>query len=362
MNLPVSQLLARVLSGCWRATPPPVEIDEAEWPHLTPLLIGSGAGALAWRRLRHGTQQQLPAVAALREAHHAQALRAMLQERQIAATFARLHQHQVAAILLKGWSSARQYPEAGLRPFGDIDLLVQPTQKALAGRVLGVSVDDETKAEADFVDTKSQLRPIYGFDAAQVWQARQNVILRDTSISLLCEEDQLRMLCLHFLRHGAWRPLWLCDIAVALETRSGSFDWERCLSHNHRRADAIACALGLAHQLLDAHIDDTPVAQRARALPRWLVPAVLRQWETPLLSQHTAPELMQNLLRRGRYRRAIFGRWPNAIEAALMLRAPLNWPPLPAQTIYFVGMSWHFLKRAPKMTHSAAQSADNLPS
>ena len=42
-------------------------------------------------------------------------------------------------------------------------------------------------------------------------------------------EDQLRQLCLHLLRHGACRPLWLCDVAVMLESLPGDFDWDRCL-------------------------------------------------------------------------------------------------------------------------------------
>ncbi len=147
-----SELMARALKGCWRASPPPNEIEAELWPRLTPLLIGSGAGALAWRRLRGEMQHELPAgevsdVAALRESHRTQALHTSLQERLIASVFVRLQQHSLAAILLKGWSSARLYPEAGLRPLGDIDLLVQPSQKELAGQILQVNVDDESQAE-----------------------------------------------------------------------------------------------------------------------------------------------------------------------------------------------------------------------
>ena len=359
---PNSQLLARALRGCWRETPPPNEIDADLWPQIVPLLVGSGAGALAWRRLRHGALHDCPAVAALREAHRAQALHMLLQERRIVATFARLHQHDIAAILLKGWSCARQYPEAGLRPLGDIDVLVRPAQKALVEQVLGVSVDDETNLEADFVDTKSYLRPIYGFDADEVWQARQKVMLRETPLSVLGEEDQLRMLCLHFLRHGAWRPLWLCDIAVALEARSDAFDWARCLSSDRRRADAVACALGLAHQLLDARTADTPIGKRARSLPRWLVPAVLREWERPLLSQHQSPETIADLLHRGQWRQAIFGRWPNPIEAALLSRTSLNWSPFLAQLLFFTDLNWRSFRRAPKLLRPVERSADTLPS
>ncbi len=147
--------------------------------------------------------------------------------------------------------------------------------------------------------------------------------------------------------------MWLCDIAVALEARSDDFDWERCLGQDRHRADAIACALGLAHQLLEARIDDTPIAQRARALPSWLVPAVLRQWETPLLSQHQVPELMSSLLQRGQIVRALRERWPNAIEATVTQQASFDRPPVVSQVHCFTQMSWNFLKRVPQTKPNA---------
>lgn len=91
-------------------------------------------------------------------------------------------------------------------------------------------------------------------------------------------EDHLRILCLHLLRHGGWRPLWLCDVALALESRQANFDWEIFFGNDSKRADWLACVLGLAHRLLGARVIGTPVAERADTLPGWLTRAVLRRW------------------------------------------------------------------------------------
>src|SRR5262249_11103226 len=112
-----------------------------------------------------------------------------------------------------------------------------------------------------------------------LYERSQLVALGEVNVHVLGPEDHLRLLCLHMLGHGAHRPLWLCDVAIVLESRPPDFDWELCLSGDRRRSDWVACALGLAHHLLGAEIAGTPVEERARRLPRWLIPTVLRQWE-----------------------------------------------------------------------------------
>ena len=87
-------------------------------------------------------------------------------------------------------------------------------------------------------------------------------------------EDHLRLLCLHLLRHGASRPLWLCGCwgSARVDGTRADFDWEYFLSGNRRRTDYVACTLLLAHRLLGARLDGTPVKGRAEQLPSWLVP------------------------------------------------------------------------------------------
>jgi hypothetical protein len=71
----------------------------------------------------------------------------------------------------------------------------------------------------------------------ELFARSQLVPLGDSQIRILGDEDHLRIICLHLLRSGAWRPLWLCDVAVALETLSPDFDWDICLGRDPRQAD-----------------------------------------------------------------------------------------------------------------------------
>ena len=84
----------------------------------------------------------------------------------------------------------------------------------------------------------------------ELFSRSELVPLEDAMVRVLSAEDHLRVLCFHFLRHGVERAAGLCDIAVALETRSRHFDWDVCLGENQKRADWIVCTVGLAKELL----------------------------------------------------------------------------------------------------------------
>src|SRR5207244_784232 len=107
----------------------------------------------------------------------------------------------------------------------------------------------------------------------------------DAVVRVLSPEDELRMLCLHMLRHSCWRPIWLCDVAAAIEGRSHDFDWDLCLAGTRRDANWVSCSIGLARQLLACRADDAPV--RVFNMPRWLEPAVLKQWGSPAKGDFT---------------------------------------------------------------------------
>ena len=111
----------------------------------------------------------------------------------------------------------------------------------------------------------------------ELFERSEILRLGDVDVRVLRLEDQLRLICRHLLRHGAWRPLWLCDIAAIVESLPPSLDWNLCLTANRHQADLIACSIGLAHQLLGARVDNTPVSERARNLPE---PARASRFET----------------------------------------------------------------------------------
>ncbi len=230
----------------------------------------------------------------------------------------------VEPVLVKGWAIARHYPEAGLRPYTDLDLCVLPDQYANACAALKDPVIQSCN-----IDLHLGFGKFYDLQSGEIFERSQLVKLDDLEVRVLSAEDHLRLLCMHLLRHGAVRPIWLYDIAVLLEARTGDFDWDRCLGRSRQQADWIACALGLAHQLLGADVEGTPIERRAKKLPRWLAPTVLKEWGTPL---HSLGQVAVHLKHPVRVIKELPRHWPNPIEATMTLKGPFNeLPRLPFQ-------------------------------
>jgi hypothetical protein len=168
------------------------------------------------------------------------------------------------------------------------------------------------------------------FDALQARALFQP--MGDVTVRVLGPEDHLRLLCLHMLRHGAWRPLWLVDVAVALESRPADFDWEYFLSGDPRRTEWAASAIGVAHHLLGARVQGTPMEASAGRLPRWLIPTVLDQWGRGKPLPQQGRRIHSYLRNRAGLLEALRTRWPNAIQATVSVHGAFNeWPRWPFQ-------------------------------
>ncbi len=286
-----------------------------------PLLLAGGAGALAWWRLRATPLAGTAALAPLFETYRAYTLEAAVRERQLAEAASVLHGAGVEALLGKGWAVARHYAEPALRPYGDLDLFVAPGERSRgllvlqrAGRPLPVDLH-EGFAELD--------------DRGGAVLVGRAVTARaqGVAVKLFAPEDHLRLLCLHLLRHGASRPLWLCDVAAVVEA-GPPLDWDVVLAGERRLARAVACVVGLAGDLLGARLPQArALASNMRDPPRWFRPAVLQQWGTgsafriPVADQLRRPSGLWRELKR---------HWPNPIEATAGVAAPFDdrarWP------------------------------------
>jgi len=318
-------LIADTIAGAWREVPTKVEQPTGELDGIASLLLRSGVGSLAWRRVRHWTSRTSPAAVQLQQAYRLHTLQSGVHERELCHLASSLQPAGLDPILGKGWAIARLYPEPGLRPYGDFDLYVRPSEYAAAEVAL-----KGPNAPACSVDLHRGSAEMDDRSFDELHRRSQLEAVGTTRVRVFGPEDHLRLLCLHMLRHGAWRPLWLCDVALALEARPADFDWDYFLSGAPNRTDWVACAIGLAHQLLGARVDDTPVAERAQRLPRWLVPVVLRQWgegQTP----HGMRVPMMNYLREpAGALEALRLRWPNPVEATVGVGGAFNsWPRLP---------------------------------
>ncbi len=119
---------------------------------------------------------------------------------------------------------------------------------------------------------------------------------------------------------------------MALETLPPDFDWDYLLSGKRRYCDWVLCALGLAHQLLEANLpENSPSALRNRHLPGWLVPSVLEQWGKMEHYMYSLPMAFYLRHPKGLFK-ALRLRWPNPIQATARVGGPFNeLPRLPFQ-------------------------------
>jgi Uncharacterised nucleotidyltransferase len=333
-----AEALAGALRGAWLPAPPPWSPGAAELAGITPLILAGGVGALVWRRIRGTELEASSAARALKQAYRLHVLEAALHELQIRTVLPVMRAAGVEPVLAKGWAAARLYPEPGLRPYGDLDLYVPPERHAAALAALMSSGVPPAP-----VDLHHGFPDIDDRDADERLDRSRLADLDGVPVRVLAAEDHLRLLCLHLLRHGATRPLWLCDVAAGLESGPEGLDWDYFLAGCRRRTDAAVCALGLAHRLLGARLDGCPVAARAEALPRWLVPAVLRQWES---GSGWRDPLAASLRRRAGFLGELARHWPNPVEGTLGVGGPFNeLPRLPFQVAHAAVRTARFVLR-----------------
>jgi hypothetical protein len=325
------RLVADVLAGAWRSSNvPPLEISEPELDAVTPLLYDSGTAALGWHRISKTTLRECSSAEVLHHAYRLQSLQSEIHEQQIEQLFRLLRQARVEAVLAKGWATAGLYSAKALRPYGDIDICVRPEQFKLAEAVLR-----DPGAENCWVDLHQHFSEIDDRAVEQLFARASTVNLRTEQIRILGLEDQLALSCIHLLKHGAWRPLWLCDIGVIIESLPASFDWDVCLGGNQTRANWIICAIGLAKRLLRADTERLP-AKLNTQLPLWLIDNVLKQWEKPFAIHQppmSHPVPLADLLRHpSGLLEGLRQRWPNPILATISVNGEFNnLPRLPYQ-------------------------------
>lgn len=283
---------------------------------MTPLLYESGAAGLGWWRVRETEFSQTESGQLLHQAFRLLVLQSAMHETRIRKVFTVLRSVNIEPILIKGWAVARAYPHQALRPYGDIDLIVRPGDYAVAVEV----------AAREARDCLVDFHPALPFELAD--RSIEDIFVRSElvpcggeQVRVLPPEDHFALLAVHLLKHGAWRPLWLCDLGVLLDSMPDDFNWDRCLGKEQRRANWILATVGLAQELLGASINDEKIARRAREVPGWLAQRVLTEWETPFANaqspqRHSAP--IRSYLRRPRgLLKDLARRWPNPIMATI---------------------------------------------
>lgn len=275
----LGQVVCQALRGVWRANPPAPGLSAESWQTVASGLAAAGTGALCWHALRRSPLATTPAGRSLGRDYRHALVRGATREQQIPWIVARLRRLGVEPILVKGWSSARHYALPYLRPHGDVDVCLRPNQVA---NVVPVLAEDPVLAQ--HIDLHGGIPDLRGRTWDEAFARSRLVTLNGESVRVLGAEDHLRLLNLHLVRHTLQRPLWLCDVAAAVENLPDQFDWDACLHGEPWLADWILCMVGLARELLGAQVGDSHIRERSSRFASWVVPYVLWSWGRTFLT------------------------------------------------------------------------------
>ncbi len=177
----------------------------------------------------------------------------------------------IETILIKGWAVSRYYPEPQKRSIGDFDFTVSPQTYEAALRLV-------EGREFLNVDLHKGVRHLDTLRWDNLYENSNIVSCAGTNIRVLCPEDHLRVLCVHWLTDSGARKDRLWDIYYCFKSNA-DFDWERCLnpvSENRRRW--IICTIGLAQKYLGISLAGTPFENEKIEIPNWLWKSVEKEW------------------------------------------------------------------------------------
>ena len=315
---------------------------------ITPLLLDTPSGALAWNKLRLCEVDQACAEY-FRNAYRFSALRSEVRAVDLINVVSRLNGAGIPHMVHKGWASARLYPNPELRSYGDIDLLIEPDHLEAAKALLQRT---PIRCPIDFGHTEISDLDTLNWD--YLFRHSQIATLGMQAVRLLGPEHHLRSLCIHCLKHGVASPLWLVDVAVAIEAADTRFDWPLCIGKQQPQANWVRTALSLAHRLLQAKIIGTPIWDFLPDVPTWLDRSVLRRWSRPPIPQHL-PRLGTILKQCRGITEALAWRWPTAGQSTVEAHAEFSrFPKLHLQVVPFLALSKLkvFFKQLPAVWHA----------
>ena len=176
-------------------------------------------------------------------------------------------------ILIKGWAASQFYPNPPDRKWVDIDLIIEPSQFKAA--------EDFMKREdvGVLVDLHKGARHL---DELSFENLFENSIFKkcgNTNVRVPCDEDHLRIICVHWLNDGGEDRDRLEDIYFAVLNRSEKFDWERCLnSVTKKRRTWVVSAIVITNKYLDLPLEGIPLTKKDCELPNWLTNTLENEW------------------------------------------------------------------------------------
>jgi len=323
----------------WEACRRYVDVEAVQGAISNGADVGQAAGAatrhgiapLLWRALRTAgavdalgeDQQSLRSVA---ELHQMEAL--VIFPRAVSAALLPLIDGGLEPVVMKGPVLAARYPEPGLRPMGDIDVLLPRQYHERALRLLGnagweiyrparrdrydtVLVNDEIPSlalELHF-GLESSYEKVTELDPVALWERRQPLDCLGTPAYGLPVAEELVTLAAHAGKpfHGFSRLVWIADLAMAVghaEEAQQPVDWEKVswIAETGRCLTLVGAALALAQRVgVERPEDLFPLPSRG-----WRAVALRRLFDVswPLVATGSNTFHLRYALTDGKWRRA----------------------------------------------------------
>jgi hypothetical protein len=255
-------------------------LHKAWWHNITPLVFHH------LMEMEHQGQVPPEVMARLKSAYLRHVVINLHFQSQLRQVQDVLEAQGVPVILLKGAALAGTvYPDIGLRPMGDLDILVPEEQAQIAHHAvqrMGFSPAGATDEDHRHLPrlqragTAAQVEvhrhivnrdtSIY-FDIQGFWRRAQEVSLARRQVWVLAPEDLLIHLAINFFQDRRLKSMvalrQLCDIAEALRFHQDNISWKLFLENVrvYRLEGPVGCVLYLAQCLLDAPVPEEAARQ-----------------------------------------------------------------------------------------------------
>ena len=267
-------------------------------------------------------------------------LRARIAEENIKSAFRRFRENGIEPVLIKGWAVAREYPEKYQRFFSDIDLSVAPDSYEKSRHM----ISSEAWGNLN-IDLHCGLRHLDTLEWDELFANSRVENIDDVPVRILCNEDHLRVLCVHWLTDGGAYKEKLLDIHYLLQNNVGRFDWEKCFSSiDENRRDWIIKTIAVVHRFYPLDVSKMPFADTLEFIPKWFTKALEKEWasDTKLQPIHVFLENREEFWKQLKKRLP-----PNAIQATIEMEGKFDETP---RIFYQLGSMFLRLKPSIKRT------------
>lgn len=275
-----AEATAALLWSACRPDPDREGADEArasgaDLPWASRVAVNQRVSPLLWRVVQHWATEDEAWSAGLREdAARCRAQALIVRPRVGAHLLDPLVAAGLTPMVIKGAALADRYPEPGLRPMDDVDLLVRPHEHREAAEILRRAGWQTTRRQGPEyslslahpampglpVDLHCELavraEQVFRFKARDLWESPLPLTLFGAQVTVPEPELELLLLATHAGKpfHNFDRLVWAVDAAVVISdagSRSAPIEWNRVAELSRRAAagSALAVLLGQAERL-----------------------------------------------------------------------------------------------------------------